>query len=73
MTVKAWNVSAAASEEELMDILFSAGAGIKTQVLNSAVLKESKHQKLKARLSEIADELVGMQQDVKMPSWKIED
>jgi hypothetical protein len=68
MATKSWNVQAASSESELQDVLLTAAAGIKTQVLQSKLLKQPKYKKLKERLSVIADELHGMQQDVVITS-----
>lgn len=56
-----WNPPAAATKEELANLLFFSAAGIKTQVLESTVL--AANPQLKARLSAIADELNGLQQD----------
>ena len=60
----AWNAQAANTPEQLADILLSAANGIKTQALASPVLGEPSQAALKNRLSEIADELHGLQQDV---------
>lgn len=65
--IVAWPVKAATSKEELMDVLQSASSGIKTQVIASAVLADPRLGKLRERLSSIADELNGLQQDVVFP------
>lgn len=59
----AWNAQPASSSEELANVLFSASSGIKTQVIASPVLADPRFTTLKNRLSEIADELNGLQRD----------
>lgn len=59
-----WNVQPAQSQEDLRNILFSAAAGLKTQVIASPILASSPLANLRDRLSAIADELHGLQQDV---------
>lgn len=56
-----WNPAAATTKEELANVLFFSASAIKTQVLESHILAENPQ--LKARLSAIADELNGLQQD----------
>ena len=60
-----WNVQPAQTKEELMNVLFAAAGGLKTQVIASPILTtDPSLQNLCARISEIADELNGLQQDV---------
>jgi len=59
-----WPVEGAKSEEELMIVLISAANGLKTQVSHSPVLADPKCESVRERLSSIADELFGMQQDI---------
>lgn len=59
-----WDPPGAKSKKELMDVLFFAAAGLKTQVLQSRTLSEDKLSQARNRLSEIADELTRLQQDV---------
>lgn len=61
-----WNPSAARSREELQDVLFFAAAGLKTQVLSSPALGENDFRELKARISEIADTIHGLQAEVRL-------
>lgn len=56
-----WNPPAATTQEELANVLFFAASGLKTQVLESNIFTQNSQ--LKARLSAIADELNGLQQD----------
>lgn len=67
MSAKSWNAQAANSESELQDVILSAAAGLKTQVIGSPVLEQPRHKNLKERLSAIADELHGLQLDVVFP------
>ncbi|WP_155835278.1 hypothetical protein [Herbaspirillum sp. RV1423] len=57
-----WNPPAATTKEELANVLYFSASGLKTQVLASALLHTNP--KLKERISAIADELNGLQQDV---------
>jgi len=57
-----WNPPAATTKEELANVLYFCASGLKTQVLASALLQTNP--KLKERISAIADELNGLQQDV---------
>lgn len=59
-----WNVQAAQTKEEFMNILFAAAGGLKNQVIASPVLADPSLQNLRKRVSESADELHGLQQDV---------
>lgn len=59
-----WNPEAAQSRWELQDVLFFAAAGLKTQVLASPVLSDDDLRGLKARLSDIADTIHGLQADI---------
>lgn len=63
-----WNPPAAESRWELQDLLFFAAAGIKTQVLASPVLNEADLTDLKARLSDLADTIHGLQADINLAS-----
>jgi hypothetical protein len=66
--VASWNVEPAASSQELMDVLFIAAAGLKTQVLASPILAAPSHERLRMRLSAIADELNGLQLNAVLPT-----
>lgn len=59
-----WNPAGASSQTELMDVLLFAASGLKNQVLTSKVLNTPQLEQLRSRISEIADELYGIQQDV---------
>lgn len=58
-----WNPPAAQSWQEIMDALFFAASGLKSQVLSSPALAIPELSRLKSRISEIADELHWLQQD----------
>lgn len=66
-TYTPWQVQGAQCEEELLNILNSAANGLKTQVIASPVLETSQYKEVRERLSAIADELFGMQQDIVFP------
>ncbi|MBS0173266.1 MAG: hypothetical protein JSR64_04435 [Nitrospira sp.] len=59
-----WNVPAAQTLDDLMNVLFAAAAGLKTQAMVSPVLADPRLADLRGRISAIADELHGMQADV---------
>ncbi|MHB8848590.1 MAG: hypothetical protein ACYC43_09125 [Burkholderiales bacterium] len=59
-----WNVQAEQAKEESMNVLIAAAGGLKNQVIASPVLADPSLQTLRKRVSEIADELHGLQQDV---------
>lgn len=61
-----WNPQAAQSRWELQDVLLFAAAGLKTQVLTSPVLSDDDLRGFKARLSDIADTIHGLQADIKL-------
>lgn len=54
----------AQTKEEFMNVLFAAAGGLKNQVIASPVLADPSLQTLRKRVSEIADELHRLQQDV---------
>lgn len=59
-----WSPAPAEDMVALMDVLFTAASGLKTQVLASNLLSAPKYAALKTRLDAIADELNGLQADV---------
>lgn len=65
---QAWNAHPAQTNDELMDILFSAAAGLKTQVLSSPALAEKPQ--LKEQISKIADDLSSLQSGGSLASAK---
>lgn len=58
-----WNPPPAKTREELQNTLCFAASGLKNQVLGSPVLADPALSALKERISEIADELHGLQQE----------
>ena len=60
------NNHVAKSVGELQNVLFSASANLKTQVLASPLLKHPQCKQLKMRLDEIAGELQELQMDAAM-------
>lgn len=62
-----WHVQGATSEDDLKRILASAANGLKTQVIASPVLGDERYERVRARISSIADELHGMQVDIDFP------
>lgn len=59
-----WSPAPAEDVIALMDVLFTAASGLKTQVVASNLLSGAEYGVLRARLDEIADELHGLQADV---------
>ena len=60
--VKTWNVEAATSVEQLMDVFFIAASALKTQSLASPILENMVN--LKALIDALADQINGLQGDV---------
>lgn len=59
-----WNPRGAETTEDLMNILLAAASGLKTQVITSPALNAPGLEQVRSRISEIANELHGMQHDV---------
>ena len=59
-----WSPEAAQSSWELLDVLFFAAAGLKTQILKSPVLQDSNSLDLKSRLSGIETMIRVLQADI---------
>jgi len=62
--IASWNPQPAEKKEELMNVLYFSASALKTQVIASPILSLPVYEQLKARLSAIADELNGLQQDI---------
>ena len=60
--VKTWNVEAATSVEQLMDVFFIAASALKTQSLASPILENMVN--LKSCIDALADQINGLQGDV---------
>ena len=63
--VRTWDVEAANSVEQLMDVLFIAASALKTQSTSSPILGNMVN--LKARIDALADQIHGLQGDVAIP------
>nr|MBV6631384.1 hypothetical protein [Oceanococcus sp. HetDA_MAG_MS8] len=59
-----WSELPASTVEEAMDFLFHVSSALKTQAVASPFFDLPEHGALKAQLSEMADELHGMQTDI---------
>lgn len=55
--VKEWNVGAAETTDDLLMVIASAANGLKTQVIASPVLDDSRFDEVKERMDKIASEL----------------
>jgi len=64
MSVKTWSVEPAKNKEELMDVLYIAACGLKTQTIASVFLANPDFADIKQKISEFADTINGFQQDV---------
>lgn len=64
MAVKHWSVEPAKNKDELMDVLYIASSGLKTQVIASEFLADPDYADIKQQISDLADKINGFQLDI---------